>query len=329
MPIPALKAVSPQAPIADWFVGDDWHHNGALMLPHAFNFMAVFGRPRPSRPRSRDSRSITTRPTATISSCRWGRWPTPTRKYFKGDVPFWNEVMQHGTYDEFWKARNLRPHLKNIKPAVMTVGGWFDAEDLFGALETYKHVEAQQPGAEPAGDGALVPRRLVPRRRATRLGDVSFNAKTADFYREKIELPFFEFYLKGKGPSSIPRPGSSRPARTMAAIRRLAAQGGPAEVALPARRRQARLRPAGRRRPEAGYDEYVSDPAKPVPYHRQDRHRHAPRIHGRGPAVRRDAARRAGLPDRGAGGRPDASPGRSRSNCSSPPRAPTPTGLSS
>ena len=68
-------------------------------------------------------------------------------RYFKNDVPFWNEIMQHGTYDDFWKARNLRPHLKNIKPAVMTVGGWFDAENLFGALETYKNVEAHSPGA--------------------------------------------------------------------------------------------------------------------------------------------------------------------------------------
>src|SRR5262249_28659405 len=66
-------------------------------------------------------------------------------RYFKGDVAFWNEVMKHGTYDEFWKARNLRPHIKNIKPAVMTVGGWFDAENLFGAMETYRRVEATSP----------------------------------------------------------------------------------------------------------------------------------------------------------------------------------------
>ena len=83
-------------------------------------------------------------------------------------MAFWNEVMRHGTYDDFWKARNLRPHLKNIRPAVMTVGGWFDAEDLFGALETYKHVEANSPapsnmlvmgpwvhGGWARGDGAV------------------------------------------------------------------------------------------------------------------------------------------------------------------------------
>ena len=87
-------------------------------------------------------------------------------KYFKGEVAFWNEVMEHGNYDEFWKARNLRPHLKNIKPAVLTVGGWFDAENLFGALETYKHVGGQQPAdAQPPGHGPVGPRRLEPRRR--------------------------------------------------------------------------------------------------------------------------------------------------------------------
>src|SRR5947207_3175483 len=106
----------------------------------------------------------------------------PDKKYFKGDVAFRNDVMAHGTYDDFWQARNLRPHLKNIKPAVMTVGGWFDAENLFGALETYRHVEANSPGSTNVlvmgpwrhggwnrGDGAA-------------LGNVAFNAKTSEFY---------------------------------------------------------------------------------------------------------------------------------------------------
>ena len=142
---PALKAASPQAPITDWFVGDDFHHNGAFFLPHAFNFMS---RASASRGRSRRTKRptavrLTARPTATTSSSSWARSTNADKRHFKGEVAFWNEVMEHGTYDEFWKARNLRPHLKNIKPAVMTVGGWFDAENLFGALETYKRVEKQ------------------------------------------------------------------------------------------------------------------------------------------------------------------------------------------
>ncbi len=104
-------------------------------------------------------------------------------KYFKGDVAFWNEVMQHGTYDDFWKARNLRPHLKNIRPAVMTVGGWFDAENLFGALETYKNVEANSPGTSNiAGDGPVGPRRLGPRRRRSRWGACRSTPRRREFY---------------------------------------------------------------------------------------------------------------------------------------------------
>ena len=94
---PALKAASPQAPVTDWFAGDDWHHNGAFFLPHAFNFLASFGHPRPEpTKKSTPSASSTARPTAMRSSSRWARSPTPTSCYFKDDVPFWNEIMQHG-----------------------------------------------------------------------------------------------------------------------------------------------------------------------------------------------------------------------------------------
>ena len=75
------------------------------------------------------------------------RSPTINEKFFKNDVPFWTEMTEHANYDEFWQARDIRRHLKNIKPAVMTVGGWFDAEDLFGALNTYKAIESNNPGA--------------------------------------------------------------------------------------------------------------------------------------------------------------------------------------
>ena len=137
---PALKASSPQAPVTDWFIGDDWHHNGASFLPHVFNFMADFGRPRPEPTKKFDvTASITQTPDGyAILPAASARCPTSTRAISRTTWPFWNEVMKHGTYDDFWKARNMRQHLKNIRPAVMTVGGWFDAENLFGALETFK-----------------------------------------------------------------------------------------------------------------------------------------------------------------------------------------------
>ena len=144
---PALKAASPQAPIVDWFAGDDWHHNGALFLPHAFDFFASSATPVPSPPRKvRKSGSITARPTATPSTSNWDRLPTPTRSTSRRMFRSGMRCSQHANYDDFWAVRNLRPHLKNIRPAVLTVGGWFDAENLYGALETYRSVEASSPG---------------------------------------------------------------------------------------------------------------------------------------------------------------------------------------
>jgi putative CocE/NonD family hydrolase len=193
---PALKAASPQAPITDWFVGDDFHHNGALFLPHAFNFYSRFGLPRPEPTTKGPDRFDY----GTADGYRFYLEAGPVgsldTKYLKGQVAFWQDVMQHETYDEFWKARNLRPHLKGIKPAVMTVGGWFDAEDLFGALETYKWVEKQSPGATntlvmgPWFHGGWS------RSEGDHLGDVRFDAATSRYYRESIELPFFRRYLR-------------------------------------------------------------------------------------------------------------------------------------
>ncbi len=201
---PALKAASPQAPVTDWFTGDDWHHNGALLLPHAFHFMAGFGHPRREPTKQSGQRFDAGTPDGYDFFLRMGALSNVNTRYFKDDVPFWNEIMQHGTYDDFWKARNLRPHLKNIKPAVMTVGGWFDAENLFGALETYKNVEALSPGAT----NVLV---MGPWRHGgwsrddgSALGPLGFLSKTSEFYREQIEFPFFQYYLKGKGSPNFP-----------------------------------------------------------------------------------------------------------------------------
>jgi putative CocE/NonD family hydrolase len=141
---PALKAASPQAPIADWFIGDDFHHNGTLYLAHMFRFFASFGHPRPvpalPPPAGVQSTPLTGEDAYSFF-LNMGPLTNVNEKFFKNDVPFWTEMTQHPAYDEYWKARDLRPHLKNIKPAVMTVGGWFDAEDLFGALNTYQTIE--------------------------------------------------------------------------------------------------------------------------------------------------------------------------------------------
>jgi putative CocE/NonD family hydrolase len=111
---PALRAVSPQAPISDWFIGDDFHHNGAFYLPHAFNFFSQFGKPRP-KPTTESGHGFKY---GTEDGYRFyldmGAMPNADAKDLKGEIAFWNELMEHETYDTFWQARNLRPHLKNI-----------------------------------------------------------------------------------------------------------------------------------------------------------------------------------------------------------------------
>ncbi len=264
---PALVACSPQAPIVDWFIGDDWHHNGALQLPHAFNFMATQGHLRPEPTKKIDHKFDHETPDGYDFFLHLGPLSNADARYYKGDVPFWNEVMSHGVYDDFWKSRNLRPHLKQIRPAVMTVGGWFDAENLFGALETYKQIEASSPsttnllvmgpwshGGWSGSDGET-------------LGHIPFNAKTAVFYREQIELPFFEFHLKGEGKSTHPeawvfetgtnvwRQYDSWPPKNFGRQIFYFHSGS-----------RLLSEPPNETAQNSGNDEYQSDPARPVPY---------------------------------------------------------------
>lgn len=264
---PALKAVSPQAPIADWFIGDDWHHNGAFYLAHTFTFFYRFGTPveEPTRraPEPFDYKT----PDGYEFYLKLGPLANANEKYFKNRIPFWNELMEHGTYDEFWQARNLLPHLNRIRAAVMTVGGWFDAEDLYGPLKIYESVEQRNPGIVNllvmgpwrhggwSGDAG-----------ADRLGPVLFNSKTGPYYREKIELPFFVQFLKDQPDAFEPaeaiifetgtnqwRRYEAWPPRQARPVTLYLQPGGGLSTRPPAASREA-------------FDEYVSDPAKPVPY---------------------------------------------------------------
>jgi uncharacterized protein len=261
---PALKAASPQAPIADWFIGDDFHHNGAFWLPHAFNFYASFGQPRPRPTTVGPKPFIHGTPDGYKFFLEMGPLANADKQYYKGTIAFWNEMMQHPNYDEFWQSRNTRPHLVNIKPAVMTVGGWFDAEDLFGALNTYKAIEQQNPGARnilvmgPWFHGGWS------RSDGDFLGNVRFGSKTAVFYRENIELPFFNYYLKDKGEMKLPeaylfntganewRTFDQWPPRNTEERRIYLDAGGAAAPAAPASK--------------DCFAEYISDPARPVPF---------------------------------------------------------------
>ncbi|MBP1650062.1 MAG: peptidase [Bacteroidetes bacterium] len=262
---PALKAVSPQAPVTDWYHGDDFHHNGAFFISDAFSFYTSFGQPRP-------------KPT-TVGPAGFKYFTTDDNYEFylktgalsnfsklMGDsIAFWNDLMNHGDYDAWWKARDVRQYLKGIQPAVLTVGGVFDAEDCFGAWNTYKAIEKLSPDANNrivmgpwyhgqwgSNDG-------------THLGNVHFDSNTSEYYQDNIEVPFFNYYLKGKGAS--PDIAEATVFFTGENQWRKFQQWPPANVQAQSIYMQANgkldfSKPLGGN----SFSEYVSDPAKPVPY---------------------------------------------------------------
>ncbi|MCP4658476.1 MAG: CocE/NonD family hydrolase [bacterium] len=261
---PALAAVSPQAPISDWY-WDDMHHHGALILSLTFNFFSGFGRPRTGLTTEWPERFEHGTPDGYQFFLDLGPLGNVNERYFKGEIAFWNQIAEHPNYDAFWQARNILPHLKNIKAAVMTVGGWFDAEDLYGPLKTYRAVEQNNPeifnvlvmGAW--GHGGWT------RTEGDRLGRAEFGFKTSEYYQRHVELPFFRHFLKGEGELDLPEAlvfetGANRwrsfaawPPENLDERRLFLGSGG-------------RLADAAPDDDHGAHDAWVSDPAKPVPY---------------------------------------------------------------
>ncbi len=195
---PAIKAVSPQAPVTDWFIGDDFHHNGAFSLMDGFNFYSSFGLPR-AKPTSEQEKNYDFPEKDNYSFYLKQGALKNFKKLFSDTVKFWNELMEHPNYDAWWKARDARRACKNIKPAMLVVGGTFDAEDCYGAWSLYKAIEKQSP----ATNNKLV---MGPwfhggwsRGLGANLGNVRFGSKTSEHYQQNLEIPFFNFYLKNKG----------------------------------------------------------------------------------------------------------------------------------
>jgi hypothetical protein len=262
---PAIKAASPQAPMTDLFTGDDAYHGGAFMLAANFGFYASF--------KPLDNPTL---PSASVpfdygtSSgfdffLKLGPLANANERYFHGQSFLWNDQVGHTTYDDYWKARNLAPHLKNIHCAVLTVGGWFDAEDLSGPFKVFRSLEQNDPGIY----NGLVEGPWVHggwgRLEGDHLGSVSFAARTALYFRDNIEFPFFEKYLKGKGTEDLPKAyvfetgtnvwrkyASWPPASAKARVLYFQDHGGLSFLA-PETRQEA-------------FDEYVSDPNLPVPF---------------------------------------------------------------
>lgn len=267
---PALVAASPQAPVIDTFAGDDWRHNGATFLSHAYFYAHRIGvsSAKPVKEPFYAEPYYDT-PDGYAFFLRHGSLADMDAKHFKGKNLLWNDLLEHPTYDETWKARNLRPHLRNIKPALLTVGGWFDAENLFGVLEANRCFEADRAnnvlimgpwlhGGWNFSTGAAI-------------GPVQFSSNTAEFYREKIELPFFNFHLKGQGDWKPPKVLSFETGTN----RWCEFPSWPPKGTKPLAwyfHAEGRLAPSSPSPvPKIGveettFDEYVSDPARPVPY---------------------------------------------------------------
>ena len=194
---PALKAVSPQAPVTDWFIGDDFHHKGAFFAMDGFSFYPTFGKPHPAPTQNYGSGYNKTIKDNYKFYLEAG--PVKNLERMIGDsIKFWHEMYQHPNYDAWWQARNARNGIYNVKPAMLWVGGLFDAEDCWGAWNSYKACETQSPQTNskivmgPWYHGQWS-------REGSYLGNVRFGSNTSDYYQQQIEIPFFNYYLRGKG----------------------------------------------------------------------------------------------------------------------------------
>lgn len=262
---PAMVCTSPQAPISDWFLWDDMHHNGAFTFAMSFNFFQSFGQPRPEPTSSRHPGLSY----PTIDGYNFfldiGPVKNINEKYLKGQVEFWNEFTEHPNYDDFWKSRSTLSHLKDIKPAVLTVGGWYDGEDLSGALHTYKTIERENAHASnrlvmgPWVHGGW----SYPQYNNYSL--IPFPEEDIYFFQKEIEFPFFSYYLKGKGSleeveawvfetgSAKWRSYSAWPPTDAKDITFYLHENETISSEVPAES-------------ESTFDEYISDPKNPVPY---------------------------------------------------------------
>ncbi len=201
---PALKASSPQASPSDMWIGDDFHHNGAFRLMYTFGWLSNNAQTRSGTTERRVERFDYGTPDGYRFFLELGPVLNVDKKYFHGRVPTWNEYMEHGDYDQYWKQQNVLEHLQNIQHAVLNVAGWFDAEDFYGPMSIYYTIEKKNPknkstlvvgpwlhGGWAGMDGDI-------------LGNIRFDSKTGEYFREKVEHPFFNHYLKDSEPLELP-----------------------------------------------------------------------------------------------------------------------------
>ncbi len=268
---PAIKAISPQAPVSDWFRGDDVHHNGAFFLQDNFDFYFWFGydmdKPGPDHP---NIPSFGARPDAYKFFLELGSAINADTKYYKGKFPFWLDVCNNDSLNAFWKPRALPDHMRGVKCPILTVGGWFDAENLYGALAVYRGVEKLNPNIEntlvmgPWSHGQWA------WGGANRLGRLSFGTSESlgTFYREQVEWPFFSQYL---WPDSQDKDAKRPEVRAFETGNNKwhDLNEWPPKAAKPFKLYLTGAGKLGFKAPssaKAEFDSFISDPANPVPY---------------------------------------------------------------
>ncbi|HKB06585.1 MAG TPA: CocE/NonD family hydrolase [Gemmataceae bacterium] len=257
-PHPALKAVSPQASPVDMFLGDDFHHNGAFRLSYGFEYVAMMETDKTNASFKFD-RSDT---------YEWylnlGALSNVNAKYFHGKMPTWNDFVAHPNYDDFWKKQSLEPRLTKVTVPTLNVAGWFDQEDFRGPLKIYELLEKHDNkgqnflavGPWNHGGWSIGP--------GDKLGKVAFDGAAGKYFRSQVQAPFFAKYLKDRGPAPPEALMFLTGANRWAKYDTWPPKGATA--------RKLYFQPNGKlafdpppETPRAA-DEYLSDPAKPVPY---------------------------------------------------------------
>ncbi len=276
---PALKAASPQAPTADYYMGDDVYHNGAFMLAANFGFYSGF-QPRGATP-MRPQRTVPfDYGTPDAYEFYLGLPPLAevNAKIFGGKAGYFQEIVDHPNYDQFWQMRSIWKYAKHITPAVLNVGGFFDAEDPMGPLYMYRSIQKNSPqtdnrlvmGPWSHGGWSRGPGRT--------LGNLSFGLATGEFFREKIQFPFFMHYLKDAPlPADFPKaymfatgvdefrkhdqwpPKNVTPRTWYLNAHGTLADAAPATASGSAKATNGTSE-------DIDFDEYVSDPNRPVPF---------------------------------------------------------------
>jgi len=261
---PALVASSPQAPIADFFF-DDFHHRGAYTL--AYWFINPLFSVQHSEPTSQFWFSFAQPPTRDGYKFYMDLGPLKnSSRYYGAEHFFWRQLVEHPNYDAFWQRRNILPHLTGIDHAVMTVGGWFDAEDLYGALNTYSAIERQNPGIYnvivmgPWSHGAWASSDSV-----QQVGNIDFGLGISDYYRREVEAPFFRRFLKDEGaPPDFEAHMFDTGRKEWRKFTAWPPNGVESQRFY--LRANEGLSHTAPRSGDAAFTEYVSDPNEPVPY---------------------------------------------------------------